>query len=119
MELDWPNQSRSGTNLVMETYRRLPARTSLQATARKPCQPAKENLLRPVKVSWFRPDEGDLRLTTLRQKWHDYSGDWKLTHEERIDGDLGLIGETIPGSDKPREPTQHAQFPTIRIGAPE
>jgi len=71
-----------------------------------------------VKVSWFRPEEGDLasrpsaRVARLQRRLEAHS-------RERIERDLGLIGETISRSDNPREPTQHAQFPTIRIGAPE
>ena len=67
-----------------------------------------------VKVAWYRADEGELRTTTLRQNWHDYKGDWKLDAEQRVDGDIGLIGEklTIDAKSPPRE---HAQFPTIRL----
>jgi hypothetical protein len=72
-----------------------------------------------VKIAWYRVDEGDLRQTTLRQKWHDFKGSWKLTEETRIDGDVGLLGERIqqvaaPAHTGPR----HAQFPTIRLGGP-
>ena len=35
-----------------------------------------------VKVAWYRANEGDLRVTTLKQKWHsDAKGDWKRAHE--------------------------------------
>jgi hypothetical protein len=72
-----------------------------------------------VKIAWYRVDEGDLRQTTVRQKWHDFKGAWKLTEETRVDGDIGLLGERIqqvaaPASTGPR----HAQFPTIRLGGP-
>ena len=47
-----------------------------------------------VKIAWYRANEGDLRVTTLKQKWHsDAKGDWKLTEEQRVDGDVGLLGE--------------------------
>jgi hypothetical protein len=74
-----------------------------------------------VRVAWYRVDQGDLRTTTLKQKWHDFRGDWKLVDEARSDGDVGLIGEATPpvvtqavgvGS-APRS----ARFPTIRLGA--
>lgn len=69
-----------------------------------------------VKIAWYRVDEGDLRQTTLKQKWHDFKGSWKLTEETRIDGDVGLLGEHVqqvaPANTGPR----HAQFPTIRLG---
>lgn len=72
-----------------------------------------------VKVAWYRLDQGDLRVTTLRQKWHDFRGDWRLVDESRADGDVGLIGEPAPpagprGTAAPR----NAQFPTIRLGQP-
>jgi hypothetical protein len=71
-----------------------------------------------VKVAWYRLDEGDLRVTTLKQKWHDFKGDWRLTDESRAEGDIGLIGEPAP----PAEPSakgsspKNAQFRTIRLG---
>jgi hypothetical protein len=72
-----------------------------------------------VKVAWFRPDEGELHVTTLRQKWHDFTGDWKLVAEHRTDGDIGLLGERIVvAPDAPRERT-NAHFPTVRIGNAE
>jgi hypothetical protein len=69
-----------------------------------------------VRVAWYRPDEQDLRITTVRQRWHDEKGDWMLVGEIRLDGELGLLGEPNPPQ-APREPTKHAQFPTVRIGA--
>jgi hypothetical protein len=83
-----------------------------------------------VRVSWYRPEQNDLHLTLLRQKWHDQDG-WKLVTEERVEGDTGLLGDTVvvesPGcaSDAdaapcPRsEAATHPQFPTIRLGAPD
>jgi hypothetical protein len=69
-----------------------------------------------VRVAWFRPDEGELHVTTLRQKWHDFTGDWKVVGETRTDGDVGLIGERVMAApDAPRERT-NAHFPTVRIG---
>lgn len=68
-----------------------------------------------VKVAWYRVDEGDLHTTTLRQKWHDFKGDWKLVEETRVDGDVGLLGEHVVQVAAPSGP-RHAQFPTIRLG---
>ena len=68
-----------------------------------------------VRVAWYRVDEGDLRTTTLRQKWHDFKGTWRLVEEARIDGDVGLLGEAIVPVAPPSGP-RHAQFPTIRLG---
>src|SRR5438067_10312587 len=34
-----------------------------------------------LRVAWFRPDEGELRITMVKQAWHDFKGDWKLTGE--------------------------------------
>lgn len=70
-----------------------------------------------VKVAWYRIDQGDLRVTLLRQQWHDFKGDWKLVDESRAEGDLGLIGDMAasePGATKSRP----AHFPTIRLGEP-
>ena len=70
-----------------------------------------------VKVAWYRANEGDLRVTTLKQKWHDFKGDWKLTEEMRIDGDLGLLGEApAPSTGAPAAP-KRSQFPTVYLGS--
>lgn len=72
-----------------------------------------------VKIAWYKVDEGDLRQTTVRQKWHDFKGSWKLTEETRIDGDVGLLGERIQQVAPPQQAgPRHAQFPTIRLGGP-
>lgn len=70
-----------------------------------------------VKVAWYRANEGDLRVTTLKQKWHDFKGDWKLTEEMRVDGDLGLLGEPVAPSAAPAAPARRAQFPTVYLGS--
>lgn len=71
-----------------------------------------------VKIAWYRVDEGDLRQTTVRQKWHDFKGSWKLTEESRIDGDVGLLGEHIQQVAPAHTGPRHSQFPTIRLGGP-
>lgn len=69
-----------------------------------------------VRVAWFRVDEGDLRVTTVQQKWHDFKGDWKLVDESRSDGDAGLLGEPVPATEKKNDGPRNAHFPTIRLG---
>jgi hypothetical protein len=71
-----------------------------------------------VRVAWYRIDQGDLKVTMLKQKWHDFRGDWKLVEEGRADGDLGLIGEPVAPRASPTGASK-AQFPTIRLGAAE
>jgi uncharacterized protein YcfL len=68
-----------------------------------------------VRVSWYRANEADLRLTTLKQSWHDKSG-WRLVTEKRDDGDMGLLGEQVVFA-SPDEQRAPAQFPTVRLGA--
>jgi len=67
-----------------------------------------------VRVAWYRPEQQELLMTTVKQTWRDSAG-WQLVGEERLDGAIGLLGEAVvfqapPGA---REP---AQFPTIRLG---
>ncbi len=69
-----------------------------------------------VRVAWFKIDQGDLRGTTVKQVWRQLKGSWLLASEERNGGDLGLLGERIETL-VPEGPRQHAQFPTVRIGA--
>ncbi|HVH43725.1 MAG TPA: hypothetical protein VM925_15330 [Labilithrix sp.] len=70
-----------------------------------------------VKVAWYRMDQGDLRTTLLKQKWHDFKGEWKLVDENRADGDLGLMGEALPAPESAGKGNgRNAQFPTIRLG---
>jgi hypothetical protein len=70
-----------------------------------------------VRVAWFRAAENDLHTTTLKQKWHDFKGDWKLTEESRIDGDIGLLGEPPVVSVNPTQGSgRRAQFQSITLG---
>jgi hypothetical protein len=66
-----------------------------------------------VRVAWYRPEQQELRVTTLKQRWHDKDG-WHLVGEERLDGDVGLIGEPVVYAAPPAQPP--ARFPTIRLG---
>jgi hypothetical protein len=69
-----------------------------------------------VRVSWYRPDQQDLRTTTVKQHWHDTNG-WQLQSEERVEGDVGLLGETIVFQQPEAAPP--AQFPTVRLSGGE
>ncbi|HLK38553.1 MAG TPA: hypothetical protein VKU41_17445 [Polyangiaceae bacterium] len=67
-----------------------------------------------VRVAWYRPDQQDLRSTTLRQSWRDKDG-WQLVAEQRLEGDVGLLGEAVV-FERPAQAAPPAQFPTIRLG---
>jgi len=69
-----------------------------------------------VRVAWFRAAENDLQTTTLKQKWHDFKGAWKLTEETRIDGAIGLLGEPPLASAAPAPGARRAQFQSITLG---
>jgi hypothetical protein len=67
-----------------------------------------------VRVAWYRLEQEELLSTTVKQGWHD-SGGWQLVTEERIDGDMGLLGETVVFQ-APAVARGPAQFPTLRLG---
>lgn len=46
-----------------------------------------------VTFAWYRPNEGTMRQTKVKQTWKSEGGPWFLTDEERADGDVGLLGE--------------------------
>jgi hypothetical protein len=72
-----------------------------------------------VHVSWYRPEQQELRTTTIKQTWRTKGVDkWQLVAESRVDGDYGLLGEAVifAPSTAPHAP---AQFPTIRLGDSE
>ena len=48
-----------------------------------------------VDVGWVRMSEGLLRSTRVKQDWHSEESDWQLAAEERLSGDLGLLGEPV------------------------
>jgi hypothetical protein len=77
-------------------------------------QPRNERALEVfVRVAWYRYEEQELRTTTLQQSWFDEDG-WRLTGEKRLDGDVGLLGESVV-YDRPESPPTRAQFPTVRL----
>jgi hypothetical protein len=67
-----------------------------------------------VRVAWYRPQEQELRTTTLEQRWRDNEG-WQLFEEQRLDGDVGLLGERVV-YEVPNPARLPAQFPTVRLG---
>jgi hypothetical protein len=66
-----------------------------------------------VRVGWYRPEEQELRTTTLEQKWRDAEG-WQLVGETRLEGDVGLLGESVV-YEQPSAPRSRSQFPTVRL----
>jgi hypothetical protein len=68
-----------------------------------------------VGFGWFRPSDGVLRSTTVRQTWRNDkgTGPWFLFDEQHAGGDVGLLGEQVeaaaPG------PKKNAQFETTVI----
>jgi outer membrane murein-binding lipoprotein Lpp len=67
-----------------------------------------------VRVAWYRLEQEELLSTTVKQGWHD-AGGWQLVTEERSDGDMGLLGETVVFQAPAKAPGP-AQFPTLRLG---
>jgi len=67
-----------------------------------------------VHVSWYRPEQQELRSTTLQQQWHAKTDGWQLVGEKRMDGDIGLLGEAVV-IEAPTAPKAPSQFPTIRL----
>jgi hypothetical protein len=65
-----------------------------------------------VGYSWVRPNEGVLRVTSVRQKWSNARGAWSLIAEERAAGDVGLLAEKVEVL-RPEHPD--VQFPTREI----
>lgn len=73
-----------------------------------------------VRFSWYRADENQLRVTTIRQTWRD-AGGWHLAAEERLDGDYGLLGDAAAApSPSAEEARPRTQFPTVHLtGRPQ
>jgi len=67
-----------------------------------------------VRVAWYRPEQQELRSTTLKQVWRDENG-WRLVSEERLEGDVGLLSEAVV-YESPQEARAPSYFPTVRLG---
>ena len=67
-----------------------------------------------VDVSWVRMDEGVLRSTRVKQHWENKGDDWRIDSEERLSGDIGLLGENVVvlRPDAPRD----VHFPVKTLG---
>lgn len=70
-----------------------------------------------VRVAWQPVDDGDMRLTTVRQTFKDMRNGWYMVAEERAEGDVGLFGEKpeVP-QDTPTPAPRKSKFDTIRLG---
>lgn len=68
-----------------------------------------------VGFGWFRPAEGMLRTTTVRQTWKNDrgAGPWFLFDEEHVSGDLGLLGEAVTVM-HPEKKNEHFETTVIK-----
>jgi hypothetical protein len=70
-----------------------------------------------VAFGWFRPNEGQLHTTVVRQKWRA-KGDsgWWLVDEERASGDEGLLGDQPPAKKgEPAKEPPRSRYETTTI----
>jgi hypothetical protein len=67
-----------------------------------------------VKIQWYRVEEEELHTTTLKQGWHSKADGWMLVSEQRLDGDVGLLGDAVVVA-TPATPRPTPQFPTIQL----
>ena len=65
-----------------------------------------------IVVSWMRIDESRLRATRVAQVWREEDGNWQLTREKRVAGDVGLFGEHVEVA---RREVRDVQFPTMTL----
>ena len=66
-----------------------------------------------VRVAWYRPEDEELRSTTVEQSWSDKPGGWQLVLEHRVEGEMGLLGEPVLYQNP--EARRPMQFPTVRL----
>jgi hypothetical protein len=66
-----------------------------------------------VRVAWYRPEDEELRSTTVEQSWNDKPGGWQLVREHRVEGEMGLLGEPVLYQNP--EARRPARFPTVRL----
>ncbi len=70
-----------------------------------------------IKYDWYHADENELHVTTVRQKWQTFHGDWRLTGESCTDGDESLFAVGTPRARQDAaQPIRSVQFPTVRFG---
>lgn len=63
-----------------------------------------------VSISWLRQNELSVRNTRIEQHWRDQRvGGWQLIREKRVDGDVGLFGESVHVA---RAQAKDVHFPT-------
>jgi hypothetical protein len=60
-----------------------------------------------VDYAWIRNNEGTMRATRVEQTWKDDAG-WHLVREQRVAGDIGLLGEPMPEAPPPGPDKQFA-----------
>jgi hypothetical protein len=73
-----------------------------------------------VNFAWTRMDEGELRATTVKQYWRNAApGGWLLEREQRVDGDHGLLGDTVRDDHAPTLPPPDVHFETRTLGSVE
>ncbi len=73
---------------------------------------SKDEAVVEVVVSWMRVDESRLRATRIAQTWKATEGDWQLTREKRLSGDLGLFGEQVEVA---QTELRDVQYPTTTL----
>jgi hypothetical protein len=66
-----------------------------------------------VRVAWYRPEDEELRSTTIEQTWNDKPAGWQLVLERRVEGEMGLLGEPVLYQNP--DPRRPMQFPTVRL----
>lgn len=70
-----------------------------------------------VRIAWQPVDDGDLRVTTIKQTFKDIRNGWYLVSEDRAEGDVGLFGEKPEApQDAPQQAPRKSKFDTIRLG---
>lgn len=68
-----------------------------------------------VRIAWYRPSEGELKSTVLKQLWRNTKGDYRLVEEQRSDGDSGLLGEPTVVQAPSNAEAPPTRFPTVRL----
>lgn len=66
-----------------------------------------------LNVTWQRPNEAEIRITVVAQKWKDDRG-WRIVSEERASGDHGLLGDDPPAAEPAAPPANRFATRTIR-----